>query len=136
MRFSLGLGTRNALLNRSFSNAAYRQTALEHQQYIDDFAAKRMAQGQSPAEAYYYAENIDEPEQIEQYWNDFEPRRDLGGSSSWINEVEHLPDEGISILHTNGGKQIMVPQTSEEAGDMITSDSIGQYYNNFLRNRG
>jgi hypothetical protein len=136
MRFDLGYGTRNMLLNRSFTNAAYRQTALEHQNYIDEFARQRMANGENPAMAYYEAETIDEPTKVEKYWNDFEPRRPVDDSSSWVNSIEHLPDAGMSVMTTNGGKEYYYPQTSDEAGDWITSDSIGGYYNNFVKTRG
>lgn len=135
MRFDLGFGTRNMLLNRGFSNAAYRQTALEHQNYIDEFARNRMANGEPPMMAYANAETIDEPEQVEQYLNDTVPRRDLGGSSSWVRSIEHLPDAGMTIMTTPNGHEYYYPQTSEEAGDWVTSDSIGNHYNHFIRQR-
>lgn len=136
MRFDLGFGTRNMLLNRAFHDAAYRQTAMEHQDYIDEFARRRMANGENPAMAYYNAETIDEPQQVEQYWNDFTPRRDIGGSSSWVRSIEHLPDAGMSIMTTSNGKEYYYPQTSDEAGDWINSDSIGQHFNNYIKMRG
>jgi hypothetical protein len=132
MRFGLGFGTRNVLLNRNNAEAAYRQTPAEHDEALHQFERP----GQTPAEQLIAAEEgmIAEKE-LPKYWDDDTPRRDLGGSSSWINEIEYLPSVGMAILHA-GGRQYYYPMTTDEAGNWVTSDSIGQYYNQNVKMRG
>lgn len=132
MRFGLGFGTRNVLLNRGNSDAAYRQSPAEHEQVLHMFERP----GQTPAEKLLAAEQGEIAEkELPRYWDDDIPRRDVGGSSSWVDEVEYLPSMGIAILHA-GGKQYYYPMTADEAGNWITSDSIGQFYNQNLKMRG
>lgn len=126
MRFGeFGKVTRNMLLNPLAREAAYRQTPEEHDALIHQYESP----GQTPMERLLAVQQgIDEEKASPKYWNDDTPRLDLGGSSSWIDNVEYLPDMGIAVMHTNG-KQYYYPMTADEVGDWMTSDSLGSYYN-------
>ena len=126
MRFGeFGKVTRNMLLNPAAREAAYRQTPEEHDALIHQYERP----GQTPMERLLAVQQgIDEEKVSPKYWNDDTPRLDLGGSSSWIDNVEYLPDMGIAVMHTNG-KQYYYPMTADEVGDWMTSDSLGSYYN-------
>lgn len=126
MRFGeLGKVTRNMLLNQNAREAAYRQTPEEHDALIHQYERP----GQTPMERLLAVQQgIDEEKLNPKYWNEDNPRLDLGGSSSWIDDIEYLPDMGISVMHTNG-KQYYYPMTADEVGDWMTSDSLGSYYN-------
>ena len=77
-------------------------------------------------------EALDEEKINPKYWDDDHPRLDLGGSSSWIDDIEYLPDLGIAVMHTNGN-QYYYPMTPEDVGDWVTSDSLGSYYNDNVK---
>lgn len=131
MRFELGYGTRNALLNNYGKDAAYRQTPEEHEALIHKYERPSM----SPMEQLLAIQKgIDEERINPKYWNDEIPRLDVGGSSSWIDGIEYLPDLGIAIMKTNG-REYYYPMTPNEVGDWITSDSLGSYYNKFVKLR-
>lgn len=130
MKFDVGFGTRNALLNRSESDAAYRQDPVEHERVIHQFEQP----GQTPVEQMLATEKgIEAEKALPQYWDDNTPRRDLGGSSSWIDGIEYIPSLGIAIMHTISGKEYYYPMTSDELGDWMNSDSLGSYYNRFVK---
>lgn len=132
MRFDLGYGTRNVLLNGSNAEAAYRQTPTEHEEALHKYERP----GQTPAERLIATEQgMIEEQMLPKYWNDTIPRRDVGGSSSWINGIEYLPDFGLAIMNTKG-REYYYPATNEEMGDWITSDSIGGTYNEKFKQRG
>lgn len=58
---------------------------------------------------------------------DYSPRKELHPSSSFIEGVEYVPTLGLALI-TIGGKKYSFPGfTSEQMGDMITSDSLGRY---------
>lgn len=136
MKFDFGYGTRNMLLNRDWSDAAYRQTALEHQNAIDYFTRQRMLAGEDPLQAQYNAETIDEPEQVVKYWTDDEPRRPVGGESSWIRSLDYNPDVGLVQMNTDNGSYLY-PATDDMVGDWVTSDiGVGNYFNNFIKSKG
>jgi len=125
MKFNIGFGTRNALLNNSNSEAAYRQDPVEHDKMIHKYEQP----GQSPAELLAAAEKgLEEEKANPKYWDDEFPRRDINESSSWIDEIEYLPSLGIVVMKTNGN-EYYYPMTANEVGDWITSDSLGGYYN-------
>lgn len=129
MKFRIGFGTRNMLND---GEAAYRQSPIEHEELLHKYERP----GQTPAERLIAAERGMLEEKLNpRYWNDEIPRRDVGGSSSWIDEIEYLPSLGIAIMHTDG-KQYYYPMTSDEVGDWMNSDSLGQYYNNNVKLKG
>lgn len=128
MKFRIGFGTRNALND---GEAAYRQTQAEH----DNLLHKYERAGMTPAERMIAEEQgIIEEKLYPKYWDDEFPRRDVGGSSSWIDEIEYLPSFGLAIMHTKGN-QYYYPMTSDEVGDWMNSDYLGSYYNNFLKQK-
>lgn len=131
MRFDLMPVTRNALLNVGNSDAAYRQTEAQHDEALNHF----IEPGMSPQELMgAMIAGEDAEQKLPQYWDDATPRLPLNAGSSWINSIEVQPSLGLTIF-TLGGKQYYKPMTPDEAGDMVTSNSIGDYYNNFLRGR-
>jgi len=125
MKFDLGYGTRNVLLNRTNGDAAYRQSPIEHEAALHKYETPN----QTPAERLFAAERGEiEEKELPKYWLEDVPRRDLGGSSSWIDNIEYLPDLGLAIMHTNG-HEYYYPMTADEVGDWMNSDSLGSYYN-------
>ena len=129
MRFDLGYGTRNMLLNRENGRAAYRQSLDEH----EDALHKYEEPGMSPdelMEAVLKGEM--EESELPEYWDDDVPRLDLGGSSSWIDGIEYYPSMGVAVMNTNG-KQYFYPMTSDEVGQWMNSDSLGSYFNKFIK---
>lgn len=125
MKFSLGYGTRNMLLNDSNRDAAYRQDPTEHTRVLHQFERP----GQTPIERLLASqEGMVAEQELPEYWDDQIPRKDVGGSSSWIDEIEYLPSLGIAVVKSNG-KQYFYPKSAKEVGDTITSDSIGSDYN-------
>ena len=134
MRFQIGQGTRNALLNRSMSDAAYRQSQIEHKQALDKFVKP----GMNPAQRLIALEQGKlYEESLPKYWNDNTPRRPLNPSSSFIEQIETYPGLGMTRIQI-GGKSYIYPMSSDEVGRMVTADSIGQYYNHHVKigNRG
>jgi hypothetical protein len=80
-----------------------------------------------------WAENFDEPKKVEEYWKrDQEPRRPISLSSSWVGGVHIVPSLGLARLNLNG-RNYSYALTPEFVGKMLTSNSIGQYYNKNLR---
>lgn len=129
MRFSLGQGTRNVLLNRDNSEAAYRQDPAEHDALIHQYEKP----GMTPNERLLAAiKGLEEEKQNPKYWNDEVPRLDLGGSSSWIDQIEYVPSLGMAIMETNG-REYYYPMTPNEVGNWMNSDSLGSYYNKFIK---
>ena len=129
MRFSLGQGTRNVLLNRDNSEAAYRQDPSEHDALIHQYEKP----GMTPNERLLAAiKGLEEEKQNPKYWNDEVPRLDLGGSSSWIDQIEYVPSLGMAIMETNG-REYYYPMTPNEVGNWMNSDSLGSYYNKFIK---
>lgn len=125
MRFNLGQGTRNVLLNRENSDAAYRQSLEEHEEALNQFKKPCMLPQQ---ELIAIMDGEIAEKELPKYWDDNVPRLDLGGSSSWIDGIEYMPDLGIAIMNTNG-REYYYPMTPDEVGDWITSPSLGSYYN-------
>lgn len=125
MRFDLGQGTRNVLLNRGNAEAAYRQSPTEHYETLNQFIRPGMLP-QEQLIAIMEGENSEK--ELPKYWNDEVPRLDLGGSSSWIDGIEYYPDLGLAIMNTNG-REYYYPMTPKEVGDWMTSPSLGSYYN-------
>lgn len=125
MRFNLGQGTRNVLLNRDNSEAAYRQSLTEHEEALNQFKKPGMLP-QQELMAIMEGENAEK--ELPKYWDDEVPRLNLGGSSSWIDGIEYIPELGIAIMNTNG-REYYYPMTPKEVGDWMTSPSLGSYYN-------
>lgn len=126
MKFRIGFGTRNMLND---GEAAYRQSPAEHENLLHKYERP----GMTPAEKMIAAERgILEEKLVPKYWDDEYPRRDVGGSSSWIDEIEYLPTLGLAIMHTNGN-QYYYPMTADEVGDWMNSDSLGSYYNRNIK---
>lgn len=125
MRFILGNASNNQGLNPQNKAAAYRQSQAEHEKALHKFDEDDI----SPTERMLAAELGEEAEQeLPQYWDDEFPRLDVGGSSSFINEVEYLPSLGIAVIKI-GGKQYYYPKSAQEVGDLVTAPSIGGEYN-------
>lgn len=125
MRFNLGQGTRNVLLNRENSDAAYRQSLEEHEEALNQFKKPGMLPQQ---ELIAIMDGEIAEKELPKYWDDEVPRLDLGGSSSWIDGIEYYPDLGLAIMNTNG-REYYYPMTPDEVGHWITSPSLGSYYN-------
>ena len=129
---------------RAYKDAAFKQTDKEHEDAIDKFTKERERQfvriGMTPAQiangkirARAWAENYDEPTKVEKYWKrDQEPRRPISLSSSWVGGVHIVPSLGLARLNLNG-RNYSYALTPEFVGKMLTSNSIGQYYNRNLR---
>lgn len=129
MKFRLGDATRNALLNGAARQAAYRQTQLQH----DRYANKYVRPGMSPMEIMLAQARGEQEERLNpRYWDDQEPRRPLNPSSSWIDEIEYLPDMGLAIMHT-GGREYYYPMTARQVGNWVTAPSIGSWYNRNIK---
>lgn len=150
MQFNSEVGeelTHNALFRgsgKAFKDSAYMQTPREHEEAIKKFTRERERQfiraGMSPAQiangkrrAKAWAENYDEPTKVEKYWKgDKEPRRPIQISSSWIGGVRIVPSLGLARLNLNG-RNYSYSLTPDMVGDMVTSDSLGQFYNGRIR---
>lgn len=150
MRFSINVyprGTHNAdfkASGRSFKKAAFMQTERQHKDAIDKYTKERERQfvriGMTPkqianakARAKAWAENYDEPQKVEEYWKrDQEPRRPISLSSSWVGGVHIVPSLGLARLNLNG-RNYSYSLTPEFVGKMLTSGSIGGYYNSNLK---
>lgn len=129
MKFKLGNATRNMLLNIYDQDAAFRQTPEEHERLLHQFERPGMTPMERVAaiEAGYQAER-----NSPRYWDDEFPRRDVNGSSSWIDEIEYIPSLGIAVMKTDG-RQYYYPMTASEVGDWVTADSIGGFYNDNVK---
>ena len=150
MKFGINvypMGTHNADFKssgRAYRKAAYMQTDKQHEDALKKFTKERERQfiriGMSPAQianakvrARNWAENFDEPKKVEEYWKrDQEPRRPISLSSSWVGGVHIVPSLGLARLNLNG-RNYSYALTPEFVGKMLTSNSIGQYYNRNLR---
>ena len=150
MKFSINvypMGTHNAdfkASGRAYKKSAFMQTEKQHQDAIDKFTKERERQfiriGMTPAQvanakrrARAWAENYDEPQKVEEYWKrDQEPRRPISLSSSWVGGCHIVPSLGLARLNLNG-RNYSYALTPEFVGKMLTSGSIGQYYNHNLR---
>lgn len=132
MRFTVGNGTRNALLNRTEKDAAYKQTPVEHEEMLNKYVRPT----DTPVERQIHLlQGQKEESEYPKYWNtDETPRRDLNPSSSFIRNVEVVPDMGITRL-TLGNKQYNYVVNPDEAGDMLTDFSIGHFYNNRIKGK-
>lgn len=129
MKFRLGDASRNLLLDIYNQDAAYRQTPAEHEQLLKQF----IRPGMTPDEEMRAIEaGILAEKQSPKYWDDETPRVNLGGSSSWIDEIEYIPSLGIAVMNTNG-KEYYYPMTADEVGDWMTSESLGSYYNHNIK---
>lgn len=129
---------------RAYKDAAFKQTDKEHEDAIDKFTKERERQfiriGMTPNQianakrrARAWAENYDEPTKVEKYWKgDQEPRRPISLSSSWVGGCHIVPSLGLARLNLNG-RNYSYALTPEFVGKMLTSNSIGQYYNKNLR---
>lgn len=127
MKFGVSTGpslTRNALLNRSNKDAAYKQTQSEHDEALNRF----IEPGMEPWQIVLAKKRGEMEEQnLPKYWEDDSPRRDLNPSSSFIENIEYLPSMHMARIQM-GGKVYDFPGfTPEQVGDMITSGSIGGY---------
>ena len=150
MRFSINVyprGTHNAdfkASGRAFKKAAFMQTERQHKDAIDKYTKERERHfvriGMTPkqianakARAKAWAENYDEPQKVEEYWKrDQEPRRPISLSSSWVGGVHIVPSLGLARLNLNG-RNYSYSLTPEFVGKMLTSGSIGGYYNSNLK---
>lgn len=129
MKFQIGQGTRNALLDGNVAPAAFRQSLLEHKEALERFVKP----GMNPAQKRIALEQGKlYEESLPKYWNDNTPRRPLHPSSSFIEQVETYPGLGMTRIQI-GDKSYIYPMSTDEVGRMITSDSIGQYYNNHVK---
>ena len=128
----------------AFKDAAYMQSPTEHKRAIKKFTKERERQfiraGMTPAQiaaakkrAEQWAINYDEPTKIEKYWKgDQKPRRDIQISRSFIGGVRIVPSLGLARLDL-GGRLYSYALTPRVVGNMVTSDSLGQYYNRRIR---
>lgn len=129
MRFQLGQATRNALLNRNYTDAAYRQSDVEHERALK----KYVKPGMNPAQELVARQQGEMYEKsLPKYWNDNNPRRPLDPSSSFIEQVETYPGLGMARIQI-GGRSYIYPMTCDEVGRMITAPSVGQYYNEHVK---
>lgn len=134
MKFSIGYippgspgstMTRNGARNSPVKEAAYRQTAKQHKDMLDKFKKA----GMSPAQLMLAQVQGEQLERLNpRYWNDDRPRRDLRPQSSWIDEVEYLPDLGLGVLKTKG-REYYYPMTAVQAAHWMLAPSLGRWYN-------
>ena len=140
----LTLNARFKNSGRAFKNAAFMQTPAEHERAIRKFTKERERQfiraGMTPAQvanakkrAEEWAKNYDEPKKVEKYWKgDQEPRRPIQISSSFIGGVRIVPSLGLARLNLNG-RSYSYSLTPEMVGKMITSNSLGKFYNGRIK---
>lgn len=132
MRFTLGDVTRNGLLNRGAREEAYRQTPAQHERLLNRY----IRPGMSPAQLMLAQTRGRQLELLQpRYWNDQVPRQvkgPLNPSSSWIDEIEYLPDLGIAVMKTSG-REYFYPMTARQVGNWVTADSIGSFYNRNIK---
>ena len=131
---------------KAFKDAAYMQSKTEHDKAIRKFTRERERQfiraGMTPAQiaaakerAAQWAKNYDEPKKIEKYWKgDQEPRRDIQISSSFIGGVRIVPSLGLARLNL-GGRSYSYSLTPRIVGNMVTSNSLGSYYNSRIKQK-
>ena len=131
MKFRLGEATRNALLNGAARDAAYRQTPEQHQALLNRF----IRPGMSPTELALAKMRGQQLERMDpRYWDDTEPRRPLNPSSGWIDEIEYLPDLGLSRMRTESGREYYYPTTSNKVGNWVAArEGIGEFYNRNIK---
>lgn len=132
MQFKCGDMTRNGMFNAATKPAAYRQTQLQHDRTINKYVRK----GMTPAQIMLAQVRGEQEEMLNpRYWNDQYPRRgntNAFASSSWIDEIEYLPDMGLAIMKTDG-REYYYPMTARQVGNWVTSNSLGQYYNRLVK---
>lgn len=128
MNFQISPISRNALAGNS--EAAYRQTPAQHDELLHQFERP----GMTPMELMAAQLQGEEAEAAEpRYWLDQTPRRDIGAGSSWIKHIEMLPESGIAIFTMPNGKNEYRFTDTDTIGDMITSDSLGRYFNTHFK---
>ena len=137
MQFDSQVGpqlTLNALFKnsgRAFKNAAFMQTPAEHERAIRKFTKERERQfiraGMTPAQVANAKKRAEE-------WakNYDEPRRPIQISSSFIGGVRIVPSLGLARLNLNG-RSYSYSLTPEMVGKMITSNSLGKFYNGRIK---
>jgi len=132
MQFDIGPGTNNATLVHEMSDAAYKQSPSEHEELLNRYVKP----GMSPAQLLLAQLQGEQLEKLyKKYWLEETPRYEFSPSSSWIRRVENLGDLGLTGITTDRGRTYWVPQSSEEAGDFVTSPSLGSYWRDFLARR-
>lgn len=111
------------------AEAAYRQTEAEHDALLHQYEEP----GQTSFEQMLAISKGEDAEKASpKYWEDNYPREDINESSSWIDEIEYMPDLGIAIMKTNG-REYYYPIDANTMGDWITSDSLGGFYNRNIK---
>lgn len=116
---------RNGAHGSPNKEAAFRQTPKQHSDMLNKF--KRA--GMSPAQLMLAQRQGEQLERLNpRYWNDQVPRRDLRPQSSWIDEVEYLPDLGLGVMKTKG-REYYYPMTAVQAAHWMLAPSVGRWYN-------
>lgn len=112
------------------SETSFKQTAKEHQDLLDSY---KNEPGINPAVAIELGEAAEKA--CPRYWDgDNEPRH--GGttpSSSWVTGVNLSPNLGLATVTTKNGKTYSYKLSADEVADMINSNSIGSWFNKFLK---
>lgn len=120
--------THNYLLNKSNDDAAYRQSLDEHEETIN----KYVVPGMNPQEKELAIQmGMLEEMNLPRYWDDTYPRRDLGLSSSWVRSLKLEPNSNVAIVND----KYILPMTTDEAGDILTSESIGDKISKKIRGK-
>lgn len=143
MRFNIALGMPSPNMNASsrrksnisgtaerYGESSYLQTPEEHRALLNKYMA-------IPGLPKEIAKQMGEAEEkaSPRYWvTDSTPR--YGGStpsSSFIQAVDVSPALGLCTITMKNGRSYSYPVTPEQAGNMINANSLGAWYNKFLK---
>ena len=135
-----GKGLGGNILKGGDRKAAERQTKEEHDDLLDiknlPGYSRFLAMPPGPAKTLALKALEMEAEERERtnpkWWMDERPRREITQSDSFINGVSVDPNSGMGSVQIRD-RIYMYPMTTQQATDMVNSDSLGQYFNNILK---
>lgn len=135
-----GKGLGGNILKGGDRKAAERQTKEEHDDLLDiknlPGYSRFLAMPPGPAKTLALKALEMEAEEQERtnpkWWMDERPRREITQSDSFINGVSVDPNSGMGSVQIRD-RIYMYPMTTQQATDMVNSDSLGQYFNNILK---
>lgn len=112
------------------SETSFKQTPQEHQALLDSF---KNEPGINPAVAIELGEQAEKA--CPRYWDGDESPRHGGTtpSSSFIQGISVSPNLGLATVITKNGKSYSYKLTADQVADAINSNSIGSWYNKFIK---
>lgn len=135
-----GKGLGGNVLKGGDRQAAERQTQEEHDNLLDiknlPGYSRFLAMPPGPAKTLALKALEMEAEEQERtnpkWWMDERPRRELTQSDSFISGVSVDPNSGMGSVQIRD-RIYMYPMTTQQATDMVNSDSLGRFFNNVLK---